>query len=900
MISRAVYPRRQGRRLLTAIAGLSLVTGVFVVDSGTALAFNHANFELDKNATHTLQSSHLGSLQTSITSTATTFSVCDLTNPLVNVFGTAVTTPFTIQIDAEQMTVTAISAANTKSTGGCSFSDPSLSATDTRTYTATRGVNGTTAAAHAGTTPRNEVTLIEPTTGNDWDQVYADHLANTGCGDIGAAACVWKNRPNTGTATAANGYTGPTTFTGTSGDTQTIAQWTWTNQSVPDADEINDAFAAKYTSPDQNLYVGMDRYAVNGSKDIGFWFFHEAISPNPDGSFSGAHCYAGQTTDGCTAPPRGDVLILTTFTAGGGTATARAYEWVGNGPGSATSSDGPLNFLGSFGDCVPGNSGDKGCATTSNSTVNSPWPHQEKPTGASANVFYAGGFMEGGLDLTQLGLTGCFASFMGTSRSSPSLTAQPKAFILGGFEACTSGLKTTPSVSGSHAIGSNGTLSVTDSAALSVGGASTWSGTLKFYLCGPIAANNPSQTCDGTTNVGTLIDTQSIDNTTTQPIVSAATSVSSAGFYCWRGAFTSNSSSIPDATDATSGECFTVTPLTPTIGTQVKKASDNSSVTAAIAIGTSVYDTATLSGGTSNATGTVNYSLYTDSSCTTLSTAPALNQNVTVAAGSVPNSNSVTFNHAGTFYFQATYVTGDANNVAGATSSCTSETVVVSPNTPTISTQLKKASDNSNVTAAVPIGAQVYDTATLSGATATAGGTVTYALYTNSTCTTLATTPALNQTVTVTNASVPQSNTLTFTQAGTYYFQATYNDDADNTGGAKSACNSEILVISPNTPQPHSLPVVQIKDTITVSGLTSDATGTVTVKLFSDNTCSTQVGSTASFPVSGSTFSQSTTFQAVLSGTYYYQVSYNGDNNNTGFTSTCTAESVGVNITSLP
>src|SRR5207248_5042827 len=171
---------------------------------------------------------------------------------------------------------------------------------------------------------------------------HTDSNGKTDCSDISAIACVWKNRPNTGTASSSNGFTGPTTFTSTSGDLADVPSWVWTNQSVPDADEINNAYAAKYsTNSRQEIFVGMDRYAVNGSKDIGFWFFHEAVGPVDGGSFTGFHCAPHQTTNGCLNYPHGDILILTTFSAGGGTTTARAYESVGSG-----GSDGALNFLG--------------------------------------------------------------------------------------------------------------------------------------------------------------------------------------------------------------------------------------------------------------------------------------------------------------------------------------------------------------------------------------------------------------------------------------------------------------------------------------------------------------------------------------------------------------------------
>ena len=77
----------------------------------------------------------------------------------------------------------------------------------------------------------------------------------------------------------------------------------------------------------------------------------------------------------------------------------------------------------------------------------------------------------------------------------------------------------------------------------------------------------------------------------------------------------------------------------------------------------------------------------------------------------------------------------------------------------------------------VAIGAPVFDTAVLTGATATAGGTVTYTAYTNNTCTTGAI-PA--GTKTVTNHIVPNSDPITFTTAGTFFWQAVYSGDANN------------------------------------------------------------------------------------------------------------------------
>jgi hypothetical protein len=96
---------------------------------------------------------------------------------------------------------------------------------------------------------------------------------------------------------------------------------------------------------------------------------------------------------------------------------------------------------------------------------------------------------------------------------------------------------------------------------------------------------------------------------------------------------------------------------------------------------TAVTDTATLSGtNASTATGTVTYSVYSDSGCTTaVSTGTA--QSIT-APGTLPASSPVTLSTPGTYYWQASY-SGDAANTASM-STCGSEVVIVgAPAAPT-------------------------------------------------------------------------------------------------------------------------------------------------------------------------------------------------------------------------
>ena len=91
-----------------------------------------------------------------------------------------------------------------------------------------------------------------------------------------------------------------------------------------------------------------------------------------------------------------------------------------------------------------------------------------------------------------------------------------------------------------------------------------------------------------------------------------------------------------------------------------------------------------------------------------------------------------------------------------AISDCTTEPVIVARAPTTISTTLSKT--------LVAVGGSVTDTATLNGAaSSSATGTVTFSVYTNNTCTTLATTGSSGQ---ITSARDPRQLQL----GGKFYF----------------------------------------------------------------------------------------------------------------------------------
>jgi hypothetical protein len=402
--------------------------------------------------------------------------------------------------------------------------------------------------------------------------------------------------------------------------------------------------------------------------------------------------------------------------------------------------------------------------------------------------------------------------------------------------------------------------SVTDQATLH-DATSNAGGTVTYNAYGPSPISPPA--CSGTpafTNQKTV--------TNGSVPASNAFTLTAAGFYSWQAVYSGDSFNVGSTSDCTT-EQLVVIKNSPTIATTL-------SATSPINIGTAVHDSATLTGATSNAGGTVTYTVYTDSACTLN---PQSAGTVNVTNGVVPDSNPITFNSAGTFFWQAVY-SGDANN-NGATSVCTTEQLVVKTN-PSIATTLSETP--------ISIGTAVHDSATLSGATADASGTVTYAVYTDNNCTAKL---ADAGTKTVTDGVVPDSDPITFNSAGTFFWQAVYSGDANN-NGATSVCSSELLVVKPNQPGMGTAQNLLPNDSATLTGLTGNAGGTVTFSLFSpsDSMCSGMPALTQIVPVNGNgTYSTTnTTFFVTDVGEWRWVVAYSGDANNTGITLACGVE----------
>jgi len=352
------------------------------------------------------------------------------------------------------------------------------------------------------------------------------------------------------------------------------------------------------------------------------------------------------------------------------------------------------------------------------------------------------------------------------------------------------------------------------------------------------------------------------------------------GTYYWTASYPGDANNSAYTTSCGAGnEEIVVNQASPTISTTASPASVI--VETAITAG----DSATLNSAY-NPSGSVTFTLYSDASCTT--PVSDMSGSGTISGNSASWSKSWTPPMPGTYYWIASYP-GDANNDDYTTTcSAANEQITVNKASPTITTTLSRSS--------ITVGDTVHDSARLSGATSDAGGSVTYTVYSNNTCTLNAQNAG---TLTVTNGSVPDSSPITFNTAGSYNWQAVYSGD-DNNQIAKSNCANELLTVNQVSPSltTSASPASVIIGTPVMAGdsatLTSgnNPTGSVTFTLYSDAACTTPVpGMSGSGAIAGgsASWSPSTSWTPTTPGTYYWIAIYPGDANNRPYTTTCGA-----------
>ncbi len=208
--------------------------------------------------------------------------------------------------------------------------------------------------------------------------------------------------------------------------------WKWEPGEPLDKDDITNAYAAAYINTvdtgfnnigDLIVFFGLDRFANNGSAQVGFWFLQDpnfGLTTIKDGGgyqFSGHH-------------EIGDILVQSNFTNGGVIDNISVYEWVGSG-----GSKGTLDLLFNAQDCFTTGADDPACATVNQGDASSPWPYT--PKFGTAGTFPQGSFFEGGINISRLVPdAGCFTGFLAETRSSTPFDSRLKDFAFGDFSLC--------------------------------------------------------------------------------------------------------------------------------------------------------------------------------------------------------------------------------------------------------------------------------------------------------------------------------------------------------------------------------------------------------------------------------------------------------------------------------
>ena len=288
----------------------------------------------------------------------------------------------------------------------------------------------------------------------------------------------------------------------------------------------------------------------------------------------------------------------------------------------------------------------------------------------------------------------------------------------------------------------------------------------------------------------------------------------------------------------------------------------------AAAVGQTVQDDATLAGG-SAPTGTITFTL------TNASSAVVDTETATVSGnGAYATPTGYMATAPGTYQWSASYG-GDTNNSSANDQGGSAEQVIIGQASPTLTTALNSSS--------IAAGGTDFDTAALSGfAPGGSGSTVIYTVYSDNACSQNART-AGSVAVNESTGAVPNSNTLSFPTAGTFYWQASFSGDANN-AATLSSCSSEPLTVGKasltltTAATPTAAAVGQtVQDDATLAG-GSAPTGTITFTL---TNASSAVVDTETATVSGNgAYATPTGYMATAPGTYQWSASYGGDTNN--------------------
>jgi hypothetical protein len=330
----------------------------------------------------------------------------------------------------------------------------------------------------------------------------------------------------------------------------------------------------------------------------------------------------------------------------------------------------------------------------------------------------------------------------------------------------------------------------------------TPSGTVTFFLCGPIPGGSGSCSTGGTSiGTGTLSGSGATASATS-PDVDTTASPLTPGFYCFRAEWPGDSNypaALTEFGGATgTSECFTVQPI-PTTTTTTPSAGSGGITSFGSQVSDHAIVQATQPGG-GIPTGTVTFFVCNPAQ-TSGGACPAPNGTqvgnpvtTTAVANSSPpassaDSSAITANMTGTWCFRAVYTPGGANgsNYTGSSDATSGECFTVTDTTASTSAQDWLPNDAATVTSA-------------NGAPLT--GTLTAQLYTGDNCGATSGAAVSGQLYSLTLSGTGSSATLTtnnttfkVTASTSVSWLVTFNSADPNVAGSVH-CESTSLTIS--------------------------------------------------------------------------------------------------------
>ncbi len=251
-------------------------------------------------------------------------------------------------------------------------------------------------------------------------------------------------------------------------------------------------------------------------------------------------------------------------------------------------------------------------------------------------------------------------------------------------------------------------------------------GTVAFFVCDPTQVQGAAgaETCatGGTAlsgNPRTLVADANSNPPSSSVLSSPGVTANKAGVWCFRAVYTPSGTTYTGSSDSAHTECVTVSPdTTSTVTTPQAPAGTN--ITLPVAVGTSVFDKAVVTGTTAGGTptGTVDFFICSplqvqgtagSETCTAGGTALADNPRTLSAdansnppSASVTSSPAVVANMVGVWCFRAVFTPGGTNaaNYTGSSDSNHTECFTVRDSTSATSAQDWLPNDSATVTSA--------------------------------------------------------------------------------------------------------------------------------------------------------------------------------------------------------